>query len=84
MMSGATIKQDETSESETRKAALGDVASHARFWLIGLAALWLDLWSKKWVFAHLAPDETRSFITNFIVFRRSVNDGAVFVDELHS
>lgn len=78
MMSGATIKQDEKTGSETRHTALGDVASHARFWLIGLAALWLDLWSKKWVFAHLAPDETRSFITKFIVLRRSVNDGAVF------
>lgn len=76
-MSGTTSKHNATA-SGPRYTALVDFASHARFWLVGSLILSFDLWSKKWIFAHLKPDETRSFIANFIDFRRSINDGAVF------
>ena len=76
-MSGTPSKHN-ASVSEPRQTAIVDFPSHARFWLVGLVILWFDLWSKNWIFAHLKPDETRSFIANFIVFRRSINDGAVF------
>ena len=76
-MSGTTSK-DNATVSAPRFTALVDLVSHARFWLVASLILWFDLWSKKWIFAHLKPDETRSFIANFIDFRRSINDGAVF------
>ena len=76
-MSSTPSKHNAT-VSGHRYTALVDVTSHARLWLVGVVILWLDLWSKKWVFAHLKPDETRSFIRNFVDFRRSINDGAVF------
>lgn len=40
--------------------------------------LFLDLWSKSWVFQNLAPDEVRSIVPGLLDFRRSLNDGAVF------
>lgn len=52
--------------------------SHLRFWLMSAAVLWLDLWSKHWVFTSLGPHEERAFIPGLIVFHRSLNDGAVF------
>ncbi len=58
--------------------ALTHLPSNLRFWMTAGAVLWLDLWSKDWVFTSLRPDETRSFIANLVVFRRSLNDGAVF------
>lgn len=76
-MSG-TPSNHNASVSEPRQTAIVHLPSHARFWLVGLVILWLDLWSKNWIFTHLKPTETRSFIASFIDFRRSINDGAVF------
>jgi lipoprotein signal peptidase len=40
--------------------------------------LWLDLWSKAWVFRSLSPDKGWPAVSGVIEFRRSLNDGAVF------
>ncbi len=52
--------------------------SHLRFWIISIAILWLDLWSKHTIFATMQPNESRPLLGSFIEFRRSLNDGAVF------
>ena len=53
-------------------------ASHLRFWIPAALLLWLDLWSKQWVFANLAAEDAYIVIPAFLEFRRSLNDGAVF------
>ncbi len=58
--------------------ALFSLFSHLRFWFVAGVLLWLDLWSKSWVFYHLSTSEIRDFIPDVVVFRRSLNDGAVF------
>ncbi len=40
--------------------------------------MWLDLWSKAWVFSNLKANTARPFIPDVLVFHRSLNDGAVF------
>ncbi len=69
MSSGSDVQRDTT---------LCHLPSQLRFWCVAALALWLDLWSKAWVFKTLAPQEVRSFIPGVISFRRSLNDGAVF------
>ncbi len=59
-------------------SSIRHMPSHVRFWLIGGAVLWLDLWSKAWIFSNLPPNTARSFIQDVLVFHRSLNDGAVF------
>ncbi|MEK7730452.1 MAG: signal peptidase II [Planctomycetota bacterium] len=63
---------------EQPASAIGHVASQVRFWLPAAALLWLDLWSKSWVFANLPTDHGQIIIPGFLEFRRSLNDGAVF------
>jgi lipoprotein signal peptidase len=53
-------------------------SSHLRFWLSAVGLLWLDLWSKAWVFRNLKPDEVQPAFPGVLEFRRSLNDGAVF------
>jgi len=77
-MSDETVTQDETAAHPHEGRAIRHVGAHLRFWLVGLAALWLDLWSKSWVFANLSPTESRTFIDDIVIFHRSLNDGAVF------
>lgn len=60
------------------RPALHHLPSQVRFWVTAGLVLTLDLWSKQWAFRSLRPDEVRSFIPSAIVFRRSLNDGAVF------
>jgi lipoprotein signal peptidase len=60
------------------QSATGHVASHLRFWLPAAALLWLDLWSKSWVFTHVPANQGQTMIPGFLEFRRSLNDGAVF------
>ena len=59
-------------------AALLHPLSHVRFWLIAGLILWLDLWSKSWVFTHLRQDDVRPIVPGVLDCRRSLNDGAVF------
>lgn len=59
-------------------SAVSHVASQVRFWLPAAALLWLDLWSKDWVFANVPADHGRIIIPGVLEFRRSLNDGAVF------
>ena len=63
---------------EQPESAIGHVASQVRFWLPAAALLWLDLWSKSWVFANVSTDHGKIIIPGFLEFRRSLNDGAVF------
>lgn len=58
--------------------AVRHTASHVRFWVVGCAVLWLDLWSKAWAFSHLRSGEIRPVFSGIFDFRRSLNDGAVF------
>ncbi len=53
-------------------------ASHLRFWIPAAAFLCLDLWSKHWVFTSIPAEGSRTMIAEFLEFRRSLNDGAVF------
>ena len=59
-------------------SAISHLGAHLRFWIVAALVLGLDLWSKKWVFATLGPDEIRPMLGRLFDFRRSVNDGAVF------
>ena len=59
-------------------AAMRDLGSHLRFWVTASVVVWLDLWSKHWVFSTLASSERRTIIPRTVEFRRSLNDGAVF------
>ncbi len=74
-MPGSTNQQTDHATHET---AFKSVAAHLRFWSTAVLALAFDLWSKHWVFTNLEPREVRPFVSNFVVFRRSLNDGAVF------
>ncbi|UCC28831.1 MAG: signal peptidase II [Phycisphaerales bacterium] len=58
--------------------AIRDIPSHLCFWIIGGAALVLDLWSKEWVFSELRPSEIRTAVPGIIDFTASLNAGAVF------
>ncbi len=75
---------DCTPVKETRAGDLGDLpairhfASHLLFWCVAVGVLWLDLWSKRWVFAHLQSNEIRPVFDGVLDFRRSLNTGAVF------
>lgn len=64
--------------TDAPRTALAHLPAHGRFWLVAAGFLVLDLWTKHWVFATLAPSETRSVLSGFFEFRRSLNDGAVF------
>lgn len=76
-MGTPTVRTTDTAERPVQPA-LTHVPSHVRLWLIAVSVLWLDLWSKDWVFSNLPADESRPFISGLIEFRRSLNDGAVF------
>jgi lipoprotein signal peptidase len=71
----ATTVSDRPSD---HRPAIGHIASHLRFWIVAVAILALDLWSKQWIFTNLGPREERSFLPGVIAFHRSLNDGAVF------
>lgn len=58
--------------------ALRHLPSHLLFWPVAVFFLWLDLWSKHVVFRLIAPEEKRIAVKDFLEFRRSLNDGAVF------
>ncbi|MCH7801206.1 MAG: signal peptidase II, partial [Chloroflexi bacterium] len=60
------------------KPAFTHFPSHLRLWLLAVGVLWLDLWSKHWVFTNLPAGEAKPVISGLIEFRRSLNDGAVF------
>ena len=73
------VATDSTADpTEAPQTALKHLPAHGRFWLVAAGFLCLDLWTKHWVFATLAPNETRSMMSRVIEFRRSLNDGAVF------
>lgn len=52
--------------------------AQSRFWLVAAGVLMVDLATKHWAFESLDPHEERSIISGWILFRRSLNDGAVF------
>jgi len=57
---------------------LRDWRCHARLWLVAVAGLLLDLWTKRWAFERLDPDHALTIIPGLLSFRRSVNPGALF------
>lgn len=63
---------------ESTPSAVRDGASHLRFWLVAVAFLALDLWSKHWAFSSLTDADTYTVLPSVLVFQRSLNDGAVF------
>lgn len=74
----ASTPRDREPAEVALKPAIGHFPSHLRLWLVAGLVLWLDLWSKDWVFANLSAEGTRPLIRGFIDLRRSLNDGAVF------
>ncbi len=52
--------------------------AHLRLWLVAIALLILDLWSKHAIFKNLPPTTGYKFIPGVVEFYRSLNDGAVF------
>jgi signal peptidase II len=46
--------------------------------MVAVVGLWIDLASKKWAFAALGPDETRTLLPGLVDARRSLNSGALF------
>ncbi len=73
-----TGEREAGSTHDPGESSIRSGASHLRFWLVAAGILWLDLWSKQWVFRELGSTETRPFLRGTIDFRRSLNDGAVF------
>ena len=76
-MDAATAHATDRSDHRA-EPAIRDIPSHLCFWIIGGAALVLDLWSKDWVFTKLKPSEIRTVIPGIIDFTYSLNAGAVF------
>ena len=77
-MMDAFAPQTPHAVDEKPESAIGHLASQVRFWLPAAALLWLDLWSKSWVFANIPTDHGQIIVPGFLEFRRSLNDGAVF------
>lgn len=67
-----------TESSAPILSAMRDAASHARLWPIAVVVLVIDLWSKSWAFSSLGADEVYVVIPEWLVFRRSLNPGALF------
>ncbi len=71
-------QQPETQHADDDARALTHLTAHGRFWITAIIFVWLDLWSKHWAFSTIKPHEPRSVIDGWLIFRRSLNDGAVF------
>ena len=60
-------------------AVLRNPAAYARFLLVAIPGLALDLWSKSWAFHTLGQgDRTRVVIPNVLEFQTMMNHGALF------
>lgn len=55
--------------------ALRSPAAHARFWLVAIGGLTLDLWSKDWAFQH---HRDHVLIPYVLEFQTVLNPGALF------
>jgi len=75
---GKTSPQSNTDSVAEHESALTSASAHVCFWSVAMLLLSLDLWSKKWAFAALPVDGSRTWIDGWVEFRRSLNDGAVF------
>ncbi len=71
-------QQPEAPSTHEDARALMHMWSHGRFWLTAIIFVWIDLWSKHWAFSTIKPNEPRNMIDGWLIFRRSLNDGAVF------
>ncbi|MGE0480215.1 MAG: signal peptidase II, partial [Phycisphaerae bacterium] len=52
--------------------------AHARFWLIAVGGLTLDLWSKDWAFHTLRQGGRQTLIPGVLEFQTMFNPGALF------
>ncbi len=77
MTESASHKAEQPTEEQFR-SAFSDPIAHVRLWVVAVAALALDLWSKSWAFANLGPYDVREVVPKVFEFRRSVNPGALF------
>lgn len=59
-------------------SALQWPAAHARFWIVAIAGLSLDLWSKHWAFETLRQDREITIIPGVLTFKTMFNPGALF------
>jgi lipoprotein signal peptidase len=74
-----TVSTHTTAEQVAEvEPAIKSVGAHACFWLVATLSLSLDLWSKEWAFKTLPVEGFRPWIDGWVVFHRSLNDGAVF------
>ncbi len=60
------------------RSALRDPGAHVRFWLVAVAGLALDLWSKEWAFHALRQGGRRVLIPRVLELQTMLNDGALF------
>lgn len=73
-----SLPSDHGATGTPQGSALRHPASQVVFWGTAVGVLALDLWSKAWAFAALGPHEDRVIVRGLLLFRRSLNDGAVF------
>lgn len=66
-----------TPTGEARRAATHWPA-HARFWLVAVGGLTLDLWSKDWAFRTLRQGGRQTLIPGVLEFQTMFNPGALF------
>ena len=74
--------RDSTSIAETGAAedrwAMGHAPSHLRLWMVTLAGLAADLWTKDWAFRSFDAAETKVLVENLCNLQLSLNPGALF------
>lgn len=65
-------------EAQQQRSALRSPAAHVRFWLVAVAGLAFDLWSKDWAFRELEYHRARVLIPHVLEFQTVLNPGALF------
>lgn len=60
------------------ESAMRDWRSHGRFWVVAVAGLSLDLWSKHWAFETLRLGGRREVLPHVLEFQTMLNPGALF------
>ncbi len=65
-------------ERAAQATALTHLGSHLRLWIVVVAGLSLDLWSKGWAFHTLGQGGRRPLIENVLEFQTTMNPGALF------
>ncbi len=66
--------------TDSAQSARWHLPSHLRLWLVAIAGLAADLWTKHWAFTRLDPEPIQGMviIPRLMTFHRSLNSGALF------